>query len=121
MHMRDRQYGLSLTALLIGAFVLVVVALLGMKLVPAFIEYQTAKKAIYAIATEGSPTVADVRKSFYNRSVIDDITAVKADELEITKEGGEIVISFAYRKEVPLGGGIGIYIDFAANTKMRER
>jgi hypothetical protein len=65
--------------------------------------------------------VADVRWSFYNRATIDDITAVKADELEITKDGGEIVIGFAYRKEVPLGGGIGIYIDFSANTKMRER
>jgi hypothetical protein len=119
--MRNRQYGLSLSALLIGAFLLVVVAILGMKLVPAFVEYQTAKKAIYAIATEGSPTVADVRRSFNNRAAIDDITAVKAEELEITKNGGEVVISFAYRKEVPLGGGIGIYIDFAANTRMRER
>jgi hypothetical protein len=119
--MRNRQYGLSLSALLIGAFLLVVVAILGMKLVPAFIEYQTAKKAIYAIATEGNPTVADVRRSFNNRAAIDDITAVKAEELEITKDGGEVVISFAYRKEVPLGGGIGIYIDFSANTRMRER
>jgi hypothetical protein len=118
--MRNRQFGLSLVNLLLAGFILVIVAIFGMKLVPAFIEYQTARKAIYAIATEGNPSVADVRRSFYNRSVIDDITAVKPDDLEITKEGGEIVIAFAYRKEVPLGGGLGIYIDFSANTKMRE-
>lgn len=119
--MRNRQAGLSLIALVLGGFLLVIVAIFGMKLIPAFIEYQTAKKAIYAIATEGNPTVADVRRSFYNRSVIDDIEVIKPDDLEITKEGGEVVIAFAYRKEVPLGGGIGVYIDFSANTKMRER
>ena len=119
--MRNRQAGLSLIALVLGGFLLVIVAIFGMKLIPAFIEYQTAKKAIYAIATEGNPTVADVRRSFYNRSVIDDIEVIKPDDLEITKEGGDVVIAFAYRKEVPLGGGIGVYIDFSANTKMRER
>jgi hypothetical protein len=119
--MRNRQYGVSLTGLLIGAFLLVILAIFGMKLVPAFIEYQSAKKAIYAIATEGNPTVADVKRSFNSRAAIDDITVVTADQLEITKDGGEIVISFAYRKEVPLGGGIGIYMDFSATTKMRER
>lgn len=119
--MRNRQLGLSLVSLLLAGFILVIVAIFGMKLVPAFIEYQTARKAIYAIATEGNASVADVRRSFYNRSVIDNIEAVKPDDLDITKDGGEIVISFAYRKEVPLGGGIGIYIDFTASTKMRER
>lgn len=119
--MRNGQLGLSLVNLLLGSFVLVILAVFGMKLIPALIEYQTAKKAIYAIATEGNPTVADVRRSFYNRSVIDDIEVIKPDDLEITKEGGEIVIAFKYRKEVPLGGGVGVYIDFAASTQMRER
>ena len=119
--MRNRQLGLSLVNLLLGSFVLVIVAVFGMKLIPAFIEYQAAKKAIYAIATEGNPSVADVRRSFYNRSVIDDIEVVKPDDLEITKDGGEIVIAFKYRKEVPLGAGVGVYIDFSASTHMRER
>jgi len=119
--MRNRQSGLSLVSLILAGFLVVIVAVFGMKLIPAFIEYETARKAIYAIATEGNPTVADVRRSFYNRSVIDDITAVRPDDLDITKEGGEIVIAFAYRKEVPLGAGVGIYIDFTASTRMRER
>ncbi len=119
--MRKRQHGITLTGLLLGAFVLVILALFGMKLVPAFLEYQTAKKIINTIATEGSATVADVRKSFYNRSVIDDVTVVKPEDLDITKEGGELVISFAYRKEVHLVANVGLYIDFYASTKSRER
>ena len=34
-----------------------------------------------------------------------------------TGAGTEIVISFAYRKEVPLFSNIGLYIDFAASSK----
>ena len=75
--MRNRQRGLSLVNLILVGFVLVIVAIFGMKLIPAFIEYHTAKKAIYAIATEGNPSVADVRRSFYNRSVIDNIEVIK--------------------------------------------
>lgn len=119
--MRNRQFGLSLVNLLLVSFVVVIVAVFGMKLIPAFIEYETARKAIYAIATEGNPTVADVKRSFNARAAIDDITAIKADDLDITKEGGEIVISFAYRKEVPFGAGIGVYMDFTGTTRMRER
>ena len=119
--MRNRQFGLSLVSLLFVSFLVVIVAVLGMKLIPALIEYETARKAIYAIATEGNPTVADVKGSFNARAAIDDITAIRADDLEITKEGGEIVISFAYRKEIPFGTGFGVYMDFTASTKMRER
>ena len=28
-----------------------------------------------------------------------------------------VVIAFAYRKEVPLFGPVGLYIDYAANSK----
>ena len=51
------------------------------------------------------------------RATIDDITSVKPQDLEITKEGSEVVIAFGYRKEVPLFGGVGLYIDYSAKTK----
>ena len=35
----------------------------------------------------------------------------------LTKEGNEVVISFAYRKEVPLFSNLGLYVDFAASSK----
>jgi hypothetical protein len=89
-----------------------------MKLIPSFIEYRTAKNAIDAIARErqGS-TVADIRKAFEARATIDDINSVKPQDLEITKSGNEVVIAFQYRKEVPLFGGVGVYIDYAASSR----
>ena len=119
MHsMQHRQRGLSLGGLFLGLFALILLALLAMKLIPAYMEYGTAKNAIQAIARErASASPQDIRRAFDGRAQIDDITAVKASDLEITKEGGEVVISFAYRKEVPLFMNVGVYMDFAASSR----
>ena len=57
-----------------------------------------------------------MRKAFENRSIIDNIETVKPADLDITKEGNQLVISFAYRKEVPLFRGVGLYIDYTARA-----
>src|SRR6266852_5054670 len=115
--MSSKQQGLSLITLIIGLIVLAFVALFGMKLVPSYLEFRSAKNAIDAIARERpGASVADVRRAFENRSAIDDIDAVRAADLEISKEGNAVVISFAYRKEVPLLNNVGLYIDYAARA-----
>jgi hypothetical protein len=81
-------------------------------------EFGTAKNAIQAISRErANATPLEIRRAFDSRAAIDDITAVKASDLDITKDAGEVVISFAYRKEVPLFSNVGIYMDFAANSR----
>ena len=117
-NMQNMQRGLSLGGLFIGLFLIIVLALLGMRLIPPYMEYATAKNAIQAISRDrvgASPQ--DIRRAFDARANIDDITAIKAADLDITKEGGELVISFAYRKEVPLFSNVGVYMDFAASSR----
>jgi len=111
------QRGVTLTGLMLLLFVLIVVALFSFKLIPVYIDFYTAKKAINVVAREkqGS-TAAEIRRSFELRSAIDEIK-VKPSDLEITKDGNELVIGFAYRKEVPLFANVGLYIDFAASSK----
>ncbi|OGA72866.1 MAG: hypothetical protein A3G81_22395 [Betaproteobacteria bacterium RIFCSPLOWO2_12_FULL_65_14] len=113
------QRGITLTGLFIALFVLIAAALLGMKLIPPYMEFATARNAIQAIAQDrlGTTTPQEIRRAFDSRASIDDITAIKAADLDITKEGGEIVISFAYRKEVPLFSNVGVYMDFAASSR----
>lgn len=115
--MKNKQGGVTLSGLIVALFVLVIVGVLGMKLVPAYMEYGTAKNAIDAIARERNATTpAEVRRAFELRSAIDDITAVKAADLSITKQGSDMAISFSYRKEVPLFANVGVYMDFTADT-----
>jgi len=115
--MRRDQFGISLSGLIMGAVILIALALLGMKLAPSYIEFFAIKKAVNAIASGGASSVADVRKQFDQRASVDDITTVKGSDLEITKEGQRTVIRAAYRKEVPLVGNVGIYVDFNAASQ----
>jgi len=116
--MRRAQSGVSLSGLLVVLVILVFVGLLALKVVPAVMEFRTAKNAIEAVAREQQgASVNDVRRAFDKRAQIDDINAVKAQDLEITKDGPEITIAFAYRKEVPLFRNVGLYFDFAASSR----
>ena len=114
--MRKQQNGLSLLGLIFVLFLIVIVALFAMKIVPSFLEYRTAKSAIDAIA-RSAQSPQDARRAFENRSAIDDIKTIRPQDLEISRDGNQLVIAFAYRKEVPLFGGVGLYIDYAANSR----
>jgi uncharacterized protein DUF4845 len=117
--MRNRQRGITLMGLLAGSVVVIFVALLGMKLAPSYIEYFAIKKAVNGITHEsrgGGSAVSDLRRAFDARAAIDDFTAVKATDLEITKEGNGYTVTAAYRKEVPLFANIGVYIEFTASA-----
>ena len=117
--MRRKQLGVSLSGLIMGAVIVIAILLLGMKLAPSYIEFFAIKKAVNAIASEarGGASVAEVRKTFDNRATIDDISTIKGSDLEITKEGGALVIRAAYRKEIKLAGNVGLFIDFDAASK----
>jgi len=118
--MRNRQSGISLLGLVFGGIVLIFAALLAMKVTPSYIEYFNAKKAIHGIVNEGKDaSVADVRKSFEARATIDDITSIRAADIEVSKDRGLLVLSFAYRKEIRLFGNVALCIDFAASTEGR--
>lgn len=120
--MRNRQRGVSLMGLIFGAVILIFVLLLGMKTLPPWLEFFTAKKHITQIAQEQrAGTVGDVRRAWQLKTAIEDVPSVNDKDLEVTKEGGEIVISFAYRKEVPLFANVGVYMDFAASSKGTEK
>jgi hypothetical protein len=116
----QRQRGIGFVGLIFIFAVVGVVVLLGLKLVPAYLELFSVKKVIAAMASSEevrSGTVAEIRKSFQRRSVIDNINAITEQDLEITKDGGETVVTAAWQQRVPLFTGYTLLIDFSASTQ----
>jgi len=114
--MRNER-GITLLGMLLVGIVIVILAIGGLKIAPAYIEYVTVKKAIVEIAqTEGRGTVGDIRAAFDRHAAIDNIDVIQAKDLDISKEGNEVVISFAYTKKVPLFANVSLLIDFAASS-----
>ncbi len=114
-----RQRGLSIVSLLLGCVVLVIVALVGIKVGPAYMEYATVKKDVAALVQSGearTASVAEIRKAFDRRAQVDDITAITSQDLDISKDGSDVVISFSYPKKVPLFSNVSLLIEFAGSS-----
>jgi len=99
---KSRQRGISLITLIFFLAVIGVVGAVGMRAFPSVLEYQASLKAINRAKDES--TVAGVRAAFDRAAEIDNISAIKGKDLEVTKEGDKVVVSFAYEKEFHLFG-----------------
>jgi hypothetical protein len=117
--MRRQQAGVSLSGLLMSAVVLAVLALFGMKVVPDVIEYLQIRKAVKSISNDPNSknSVAEVRKAFDRASTVDNISSIGSQDLDVTKEGSDVVVSFAYEKRIPLFTNVSLLINFEGSSK----
>lgn len=116
----NRQKGVSIFVMMIIMGVLILGAVIGLKVGPVYMEYLQIKKALAGIAESGelrTGSVGDVRKAFDRRAQVDSITAVNSGDLDISKDGGDLVITFAYPKKVPLFGNVSLLFEFAGSSK----
>ena len=116
--MRSKQQGISLKGAIFWMAILGFLGVMGAKLMPAYIEYFTVKKMLKSMEEQGDlkGTVRDIRNAFDKRNAIEDVKNVRPDDLEITKEGGEAVVSVNWSVRVPLVSNISACLDFTATT-----
>lgn len=115
----NKQRGVTLTGLLLVLVVLGMVALMGIKLFDPYTQYFGIKKAFKALVLNpelksGNPR--DVQGAFQKYAVIDNLTAIKGDDIEISRDDGKLVISATYSVKVPLFYNISLMIDFAPSS-----
>ena len=110
-----QQRGITLGGFMIGAFVLVIVAITGLKLVPAYIQNAQINSVFRDIAHDPDmqkATPHDIQASFDRRASIDAITAIKASDIDISSAGDTPVLSANYVVKIPLVGNISLYLEF---------
>ena len=114
------QRGVALSGLIFWGIVIALVAILGMKVAPTTIEYYKVLKDAKATVNKVGPdaTVAEVRKTFDNFANIDSLD-FKAEQLDISKDGGKIVASFDYDKKIPLFANVSLVINYKGSTAER--
>ena len=113
--MKKKQLGLGMGGFIVICFVLVFLAILGFKLFTPYMQYFTIQKTFKTLANNPevkSGTRRDLMSWWARATVIDNITAINGDDLEVTKEGNDMVISAAYSVKVPLFYNISLLIDF---------
>jgi type II secretory pathway component PulJ len=113
-----RQAGVSLIGMLIVASLAAFFLLLAFRSVPAYSEYFAVKKILNAMVKEASKetTVTQLRKDFEKRAYIDYVETVGPEDLIVSKEGGNIVLSVEYERRVPVAGNVYLLFEFNPTT-----
>ncbi len=113
-----RQRGVTLFGLMFWAIVIGITALVVMRVLPTVNEYYTIQRAVDKIAREGGTTVPEIRASFEKTKQIEySITSIDGKDLQITKENDQIVVSFAYDKEIELVAPVYLLIKYEGRSK----
>lgn len=114
-----RQRGLTMIGFLFTAAVLIMIAMLGMKLVPAYIEFFSVKKILTTMAQEPdfkSWSNAEIRSDFSRRASVGYVTAVKPEDLVIDRGSGVPVVTADYAYRTRLIGNASLVVDFKASS-----
>src|SRR3982751_909770 len=114
-----KQRGISLWGVIIGLAVVGSVGVSAANLLPAYMEYLSVKKIFNQMQSTGSlsaMSVRDIRFEYEKRNAVEDIKNVRGDDLEISKAGGETVLSASWSVKVPMGGNLSACLDFYVTT-----
>jgi Domain of unknown function (DUF4845) len=113
--MKQQQRGVGLVGLVLVGSLVAVLGLVTAQVVPTLIEYQAVAKAAKR-AAEGN-SVAEVRSLFDKAASIDDIRSIQGKDLEISKENDQVVVQFAYEREIHLAGPAWLVMRYSGSSR----
>ena len=119
MSNRQRESGLSIIGFMFVAAVVVIAVMIGFRMVPAYIEWMTVQK-ILAKTLEDSKqgfTLYQFRRDFDLKASADYIDSVRGSDVEVAKEGNELVATASWTRTLHLIGNVSLLLEFEATAK----
>jgi hypothetical protein len=118
--MRDirRQSGLSILGFIFVVAVLLVIALVGFRVLPAYIEYFSVKKALDEALREVKDfnATTELRRNFQRKADAGYIESVEGRDIEMKKVGNEYVATIVWSRKLPLVYNASLLLDFEAKA-----
>jgi hypothetical protein len=115
LQLKSKQRGISFFGLVIVASLLAMAGVVAAQVVPTFLEYLAVSRAVEKAKV--GQTVAEARAIFDKTASIDDIKSISGKDIEVTKEGEKVVVSFAYEREIHLTGPAYLTLKYAGRSK----
>lgn len=113
-----QQRGVTLFGLMFWAILIGMTALVVMRVLPTVNEFYTIQRAVDKVAKEGGGTVPEIRNAFERQKQIEySISSISGKDLQITKENEQVVVSFAYDKEIELVAPVYLLIKYEGRSK----
>ncbi len=114
--MTKKQHGMSLSNLLFGAIVLILLVTGGMKMIPAYVEAKTIQKVLDDVAHSPDmqqASAGEIQNAFYKNASVNNVTAVNSQDIIIDKTDPRgLILSVSYKVKIPMAGNVSILMDF---------
>ena len=111
----SRMRGISFVGWMLIRAVVILFATAGVRIVPAFLEYNTISGAINSILQDpkiGFKTDTEIMSDLGKRFSINNVNAISVDDIVITREGPRITVSVDYEVRGNLYGNIDLLMTF---------
>jgi Domain of unknown function (DUF4845) len=119
----SKQRGITFIGLVLVIVAIVCIAIVGMKVTPAYIEFFSVKKIISRIGNEpnfNDMSKKEIQEEFTNGANIGYVTVINANDLVIEKRDAGNVVMAQYQVTIPIVANASILLDFNAATEKTE-
>jgi hypothetical protein len=114
-----KQKGMTFIGLVLVIASVIFLAVIGMKVVPAYIEFFGVKKIIKSIGSDpkfNEMSKQDIIRSFDKGADIGYVSVIKGSDLVITKGDSGNVVSATYKVVTPIAANASVLLDFNTST-----
>ena len=118
MNTRVRQHGLTIIGFIFVAVFVMLAAMIGFRMVPAYIEWYTVQKVMantLATSKDGF-TLYQFRRDFDIKAAADYIDSVRGADVEVVKDGNNLVATASWTKVLHLVGNVSLLLEFEATA-----
>jgi hypothetical protein len=114
MYRNHRERGMTTLGLLVLVAFVGLFIYGGIRLTPLYLEYLSVSKTLSNVAQELDASASEpaIRDSIKKRFEIQDVSSMKASDIEITREGTAWTVRAAYDAEAPFVANIGFVVHF---------
>ena len=111
----SQQRGISLIGWAVILLVAVILGTAALRMVPAYLEYNTISSAIKSLQQDSKTALMsprEVREALHKRFTINQVNVISVNDLAITKEGGVLTIGTDYEVREPMFYNVSIVMTF---------
>jgi hypothetical protein len=119
MDIRQQQRGLTIIGFIFVAALVVAAVMVGFRMVPAYIEAYTVQKVMARTLQEEKEgfALSKFRSDFDLKASADYIDSVRGTDIEITKEGNELIATATWTRTLHLVGNVSLLLEFEVTAK----
>jgi hypothetical protein len=96
----------------------IVAAMIGFRMAPAYMEWYTIRKVLNNTleTSKDGFTLYQFRRDFDTKAAADYIDSVRGSDVEVTKDGNQLVATISWTRVLHLVGNVSLLLEFEATA-----